>query len=333
MCFSWESVHGFPANSRLGYGNCGTCHHSPIGGGVLTDYGSSTASEISSFTIFKDKESKPSLLFAGGDVRLLYTHTEDKEAAFPMQADIELGGQYRGFKTVAQLGVYGKDYKLASYRAYIMYTYKKHSFRAGKFAPAFGINEPDHYLPGRNTLGFDNRSGSFNLEYQYSSKSYSLNATAIGGFQGAIFKQDQETYFDDYGRMGVSLHGSIFPITGLLLSTSGVVLYDPEEEAYQTLGALSWVIGEEEIYSKLEYAVELTEDLRLEGQGYTDLMFVPVKGIHTGVNFRRRKQSFSYGSSLLWYPVKGLEIQTSLERTISKFNDSSKFLGLVHFYF
>jgi hypothetical protein len=296
MVFVGRVALGFPANARLGYGNCGTCHHSPTGGGVLTDYGLSTASEISSFTIFKDKDSKPWPVFAGGDFRFLYTHSEGREAAFPMQADIEVGARYRAFKTVVQLGVYGEEYTLASYRAYMMYVYRKHSLRAGT------------------------RNATYNLEYQYSSKSYSLNLTAIGGFRGAIFKQGEDFNFEEPGGVGGSFHAAIFPVSGLLLSLSGALLYDVEKESLQTLGAFSWVIGSEEVYSKFEYSLDLKQDLRLEGQGWTDLMFIPLKGLHTGLTFKTRPDSFSYGSLFVWYPLKGLELQSSLERTISKFS-------------
>lgn len=327
-------AHSFPANSRLGYGgNCNTCHHSPTGGGALTGYGSSTANEISTFTIIKETDAEPSQLIYGFDSRYLYLHTENRELSFPMQTEIELGAQHRGFKIIGQIGMYGDENKVGSFRLYALYTRRKHTIRVGKFAPAFGLNEPDHTLPGRNGFGFDTRSPSLNLEYTYSSKHFSVNTTAIGGFQGPVFYEGIENPHGNLGKPGFAIHASVFR-RGILASLSGAIAYNPITDALEPIKtALSWVVGNERIYSKFEYALMIdAPEQELEGQGWMDLMFVPVRGVHIGPVVRSRPASYSYGSKLIWFPTKGLEITTLMERSISQFNDASQFVGTFHIY-
>ena len=51
-------AQAFPEMIRLGYVNCTSCHVSPNGGGLLTDYGRSISSEALS-TWAKPKEELP----------------------------------------------------------------------------------------------------------------------------------------------------------------------------------------------------------------------------------------------------------------------------------
>lgn len=335
MCFSWESVHGFPANSRLGYGNCATCHHSPTGGGVLTPYGKSTASEISSFVFFEDEDSKPSPLILGLDSRFLYTHSKGREAFFPMQMDAELGLQIKKLKVIGQLGLYGENYAVASYRAYALIANRVHSVRLGHFAAAFGLNEPDHYLPGRNLLGFDNREASTNLEYVYTSKKFSVSLTGILGCQGALYVENRSEICPKPGEAGGTAQVTVFPDPIATLSLSAAYLHPWEgEEVGKPKGALSWVIGKPKYYTLGEFATEFdTKRLEFLNQGYLRIMAVPLPGFHVGYTYKRSENSYSYGSLFYWYPVSGLEFSGTLERTIGVGSDSTKFLGITHLYF
>ena len=334
LFFSIEAL-SFPANTRLGYGNCTGCHHSPTGGGVLTEYGSSTAGEISTIGFEVEDYTKKYPVFAGGDFRYLYVHTESREVSFPMQADAELGISLFGLKAIGQLGLYGENKKVASYQAYIMYTHGAHSLRLGHFAPAFGINEPDHYLPGRNSLGFDDRSASMNLEYNYAGRRFSLNLAAIGGRQGALYDSEATGIYQRPGKAGGSIQVAVFPFKGLWVAASGALLYDIEKQlSDHPRWAFSVIYGNAKNYLKAEHASQLNLDtLGIESESWSQFTTVPLPGLHTGIVSKVKKESFAYGCLLVWYPIAGLEVQTLLEREISSYTDATKFLGMLHLYF
>jgi hypothetical protein len=266
----------------------------------------------------------------GGDFRFLYVNKENREVAFPMQADVELGVQNGGLTTVGQVGVYGETKRVASYRGYIMYRYRNHSLRLGHFAPAFGINEPDHYLPGRNLMGFDSRSASTNLEYFYAARRFSINLTAIGGRQGALYDPELPPA---KGKPGANLQLSVFPFKGLWASLSGSLLLK-EDGIDNPKGAVSIIAGLPDLYGKLEYGGEWDiENQKLLSQGFFEATSVSFKGVHSGFTFKFKDGGYSYGSQLIWYAFSGLELMFSIEREITEFDDEGKFLGVTHFYF
>lgn len=332
-----DIVLSFPANSRYGYGgNCLSCHHSPTGGGSLTSYGRSTSAEISFFEIFETEDGREESfpVIFGFDSRFLYINTPKREAFFPMQTDAELGLGFKGFKAIGQIGLYGADYSIQSYRAYMMYTIKKHSFRIGQFAPAFGINEPDHLLPGRNLIGFDARKGSLNLEYTFSSKDISTHLTLIAGCQGPLYSE-LSVLCDNVGEFGATLVLSYFPKPFITTWLSLGYFNSWQNPGYgRPLGAISALVGNKDFYNQFELALNLDlETFETKYQGYNKIMFIPFIGVHLGYIFKTTSDSYSYGSLLQLYPLAGIELQASLERSISDFDDQTTFLTVLHFYF
>jgi len=342
-----SEADAFPANTRLGYSNCQSCHISPTGGGAVNAYGASTANEISTWAPLANEDEDPgaSKWIVGGDVRHIWVKTESPdfqyENRFLMQTDFELGMTVSGLTGVVQFGQYYSQPNdvQGSYRHYLMYQYRRHSIRVGKFAPAFGLNDPDHNLPGRNALGFDNRKASYNAEYVYASKRWALNLTGIGGCQGGYLTDSPEPYCQETGYIGFASQGTWSPnkivTTHLsLASLSKAVLEGDEKEDNRFLLAASWVIGTKKLYT----LGEITQESRSTApdtthQGWADFMVNPYQGMAVGYAMKlyegNRKQ---YGVKAVWLPITGLEFNFSWMREFSKDANSDSFLFLSHAY-
>lgn len=160
----------FPELIRHGYNSCVTCHLSPTGGGVLTEYGRALSSEVLS-TWGSENETKPFWgaipgadiegLLLSGDYRSVQTFNENentKSGKFIwMQASLGLAyrkGDWAGAVSFGQVygngywRAYGNDYYL-SYGVTELQT-----LRAGLFAPQFGIVTSNHNAPQKDRLAF-----------------------------------------------------------------------------------------------------------------------------------------------------------------------------------
>ena len=322
----------FPENTRLGYPSCYTCHYSPTGGGLLNPYGKSTAPEISSFNFEKKQNKSDQGLSFGSDIRLIYLKTTYFEAAFPMQADFELGLNYSKMSGVVQAGFYGKDAELKSYKGYLVYLHKNQIFRLGKFSPAFGLNYPDHKLPGRNYLGFDQRSSSFNLEYTFLSKNYSFNTTFIGGFQKQpLYNHPKKIDIFEYGDLGLGFQANFTPKASIYQSFSAIILQDFETSLIKKYYSLSGILGSKKIYFIYELSKEKFK--KKQQTGYFKLGFMPINGLHTLYFFKKFSNSYSYGKEFIWYIVNGIEINFSLATNVSEYQNSNDIILITHMYF
>lgn len=191
----------FPEMIRHGYVNCISCHVSPAGGGILTQYGRELSKELLS-TWSKDGEQeflygalkkRPEWLNLGGDIRnlVLYRETPSiKEGRdIQMQADLETAIAISKVIVVATFG-----YKepppnnpkgaepFISRRHYINYRPTDElSFRAGRFSPVFGINTPDHAIVTKRGLNWDQGSETYNLENAWIGEKINAYLTAIFG--------------------------------------------------------------------------------------------------------------------------------------------------------
>ncbi len=150
---------------------CSSCHLSPGGGGLLTDYGRSEAGETLSgggdgrflYGIWEP----PSWIRLGVDLRtaaaLKYQQQARELLVFPMQADtyVRLGGESFSFNATIGLRGGARDpqppllERLASREHYVMYERPSGTYaRVGRFFPVFGIRSQDHTASVRRYLGF-----------------------------------------------------------------------------------------------------------------------------------------------------------------------------------
>jgi len=192
------NVQAFPSNTRYGYANCQSCHLSPAGGGVLTQYGKMSEEEfLSSWA--KEGEGgvfhfakTPQWLSVGGDARSVYVTTSSKtyegSRFIGMQADLELGLRLTpNLFLVPSAGVYNNGQQFESRRHYVLLNLNEQtSIRAGRFFPAYGVLFPDHTLYTRKGMGFDQGNESYNVEFSYKANEGEVFVTGILA-PGSIF--------------------------------------------------------------------------------------------------------------------------------------------------
>ncbi len=195
----------FPEMVRHGYVNCTSCHISPNGGGLLNEYGRQSSQAVLS-TWGSENEAKPfynlynqpSWLDTGAFIRGVQTFQDNaavKQGNFwGMQFDVEAAvrfGEGDRFTADASIGI-SPDVLNGiqvpgtspgvSHRHYLMYHLTDNStLRAGKYLLDYGIYFPDHTIPTRQGLGFDEGHETYNLEYSYQGDAFTGSITATVG--------------------------------------------------------------------------------------------------------------------------------------------------------
>jgi hypothetical protein len=193
------AAFAFPDMVRHGYVNCISCHISPTGGGILTQYGRELSREILSHSGIEG-ESKflygafkpPGWANLGGDFRnlvLMRDTPQFKEGRMIlMQADLESAVSYKkvlvnstfGYRETPNSESTTNNFILR--RHYINYRPNDElSFRAGKFGPSFGINTADHAIVTKRGLNWDQGSETYNFEAAWIGDRYNIFVTGILG--------------------------------------------------------------------------------------------------------------------------------------------------------
>ena len=166
-----RSASAYPQFQLSQSERCSSCHLSPAGGGLLSDYGRGEAGD----TLSRGGDGRflygiwepPSWIRLGVDVRtaaaLKYQDHQRELLAFPMQADtyLRIGGEAFSFNATIGLRGGARDpqppliERLASREHYVMYERSSGTYaRAGRFFPIFGIRSQDHTASVRRYLGF-----------------------------------------------------------------------------------------------------------------------------------------------------------------------------------
>jgi hypothetical protein len=196
------NAFAFPELVRRGYTNCVSCHVSPTGGGLLTDYGRSLSRELLSTWGAEGEErfayglvKPPSWLRLGGDFYGLEYGSEELDGTYPssfvlMQADLEAAVTLGNWTADATLGrldtaIFQGQSDWISRRHYLRFKPRDElSIRAGRFLPAFGILFPDHAIAVREGLDlFDlgRNEETYNLEASWLGEKLNAYATANFG--------------------------------------------------------------------------------------------------------------------------------------------------------
>ncbi|MBX9767413.1 MAG: hypothetical protein K2X47_09095 [Bdellovibrionales bacterium] len=195
------TAFSFPEMIRHGYVNCTSCHVSPTGGGILTQYGRELSKELLSTWGAEGEQQflngalkgRPEWLNFGGDFRNLILYRETPAAkegrVIQMQADLETAVSVSKFLIVSTFGYrepVPNDQKnterFISRRHYVNYRPTEElSFRVGRFSPAFGINTQDHAIVTKRGLNWDQGSETYNLENAWFGEKVNVALTAIFG--------------------------------------------------------------------------------------------------------------------------------------------------------
>ena len=191
---------GYPETIRHGYNKaCSTCHVSPTGGGVTTDYGRMASEDFASFAPTESAGllggALPSVdwLKVGGDTRYMDLQTSGFHKAFLMQNDVELALGTEEVTFAATYGRYGDDgTPPESRRNYVLWRPSPYfSARAGRFFPAYGLGIPDHTAATRGPLGFGEGKESVNAELGGHADFGELFVTGAAG-DGSLFRASKD---------------------------------------------------------------------------------------------------------------------------------------------
>jgi hypothetical protein len=220
-------VFAFPTTVRHGYTSCFTCHYSPTGGGVLRPYGKIIAGELyGAFNTSKTElpwiqkvkaepgEPIEEKFAAQAMVRGVQYHTNNrssKEQEFKvMQADFEAGYLHKGLYAFVTAGIEGaraeylklqdpeaKETDLRVRRYYLGYGTGKYSVRAGKFYADYGVRHPNHNMPTRKQLYFEQGEEPIGVQGHYYFDRFDL---ALSVFEG-----DDETGLEERSGSALTL--------------------------------------------------------------------------------------------------------------------------------
>ena len=210
--FSSVYAWAYPELIRHGYPSCTNCHISPGGGGILTPYGRSLANELLTHSwkeVVEDSEGKKMTpaesgevvqkWLSGGDLRVLFFHHnneyENSYLTIPMQ--VELAGAYNteryAFVLSAQAtgskpkGGEEADSAFRIANAYGLYRLNdKFSIRAGRFLPAYGLNNSLHTLGTRGPLGFGFKDQRNGVELSYLSEKWGVIVSQFGNRESNV---------------------------------------------------------------------------------------------------------------------------------------------------
>jgi hypothetical protein len=195
-----KEVLAFPELVRRGYVNCTACHVSPTGSGVLTRYGRESSREVLSTWGKSENESQfaygivklPESVDAIGMYRGVYAYQNtpfiQQGKYIFMQGDVEAAVRTGDWIFDAALGYQNRSTStsvtdhLISRRHYVNYRPTDElSFRLGRFYPQFGILVPNHVVPTRRGLGWDEGQETYNLEGAWIGETWSLFLTGDFG--------------------------------------------------------------------------------------------------------------------------------------------------------
>jgi hypothetical protein len=223
------SAFAFPEMVRHHYVNCNACHVNPNGGGLLSEYGRGMSGEVLSTWHYENEslflhglvkqEKMPSFLNVGGDLRALQLHHETKAVRegryILMQSRLEAAATVG--PVTADIGYFAPDAmnhihgELAHY--YVLGSFTETlQLKAGRFLPAFGINDPHHTLSTRAALGFGYGSERDGVEAHYSGEQWhaalgwskSRTESLVREKERALNAQIEKFFADSY-RVGLSL--------------------------------------------------------------------------------------------------------------------------------
>lgn len=193
-------VHSFIENVTHGYPACITCHVSPSGGGLLTDYGRALSNEVLSTWTASENFAQP--LFGavkntenvqwGGDFRTIQTYLDNanvkKGQLFVMQQNVEVGVITGSVQFVATAGTQEGPKQMPgrgeflSERHYVLWTPAENSrLRVGKFRQNYGMNTPIHTRLIKSRFGFGALSETYNMEFSQFFEKYEISVTSSLG--------------------------------------------------------------------------------------------------------------------------------------------------------
>jgi hypothetical protein len=202
VAFFAEPAQAYPQFVFKGVGDCGSCHHSPSGGGFPNRWGresldvsfgeSASIGPLNDDLAYDPAHPNDLRVDLGADFRLLPLFGTDGDgslgpAFIPMLS--EVGGAFAIGRFIAYAGVTAK--KVPDEPPYYILASREHwigfqmgpgvDVRAGRLVLPFGIRQPDHTQYAREDFGFDKYQQSYSVEADIRTDSWSLFANFFAG--------------------------------------------------------------------------------------------------------------------------------------------------------
>jgi hypothetical protein len=358
ILFFTSIAAAFPEMTTHGYVNCTTCHLSPSGGGLLTEYGRGLSKELLSMSSAKNEEGllhgavkPPSWLLAGGDIRAIQTYLDTPQTKqgefFLMQAELAAAIKLAKWAVAATFGIKGgpedvKDRNQTYSRVhYVMYQADDtKSIRVGRFMPQYGLNEPNHTITTRGGLGFGDETETDNAEFAYLGENWDAFLTAIAGRPDDStvdrekgFALSSSLNFFERNKMGVSgYHGRNKSEDRWLAGIWGIF----------SLSKKTFLMSE--VDHQWETQLGSTESSSRGMASYLRLGYEPVQGVQLYATHQLSYLDFqnvntrtdAYGPGFDFYPRPHFEIRAEWlkERMMAQGSDRFDFAWLLlHYYF
>lgn len=345
------NTHAYPEMVRHHYPNCIACHESPSGGGLLTPYGRTISHSVLStwgsekeaqsfYGLFNNKLTQ-NWLNVGGDFRALQLHTNSKQMmmgrTIRMQTGVEAAIKVFNAKLVSFFGKQeeGNMVRGESVRHYLLVQpLDELTVRIGRFMPNFGLNVPEHHLPTRKSIGFDQGTERDQIELMWSGEKVNLSSSYSQSQKTKIKKSQEKSlsaqinynFLDSY-RLGLSLwHGRENQKSRSLIGVNGVLGFT---EHFYYLTEFDWQRGFDEKNGLFHFS---------------KLGFEIVKGFHLLAIEEYRKSDIksertlvnSFGLGASWYPRPHFDFEFiwNKKRTASQSSDYTDYAFLMsHYYF
>lgn len=195
---------GSPAAARPLYAArtgmaCARCHVDPAGGGMRTGTGFKYALNLHTMAPAEDREAPfdPRIsdgVRLGGDMRGMYlqdAHNErsDQSTFFLMQASLYVAATINDRTTFALANDQGRTTEAY---ALIGGLPLDGSLKIGRFVPAYGIEEEDHTLFTRDSLGFGTGTEDVGVEFAHARGARLVTLALVNGSRGVLDDNPQK---------------------------------------------------------------------------------------------------------------------------------------------
>lgn len=355
--WSCGTAHAFPEMVRHHYVNCNSCHVNPSGGGLLTDYGRGMASEVLSTWKFENEslflhglvkpEKMPSFINIGGDIRAAQVHQESKVLRtgryILMQAAVEAALAAGPVSAVASFGEPDRENHLhGGFTRFYLLGNMTHTIqaKAGRFLPAFGINDPHHILSTRQALGFGPASERDSVEGHYSGEQWHVAAGFSRSRQESALRQKEnagslqvEKFFSDSYRVGTSFWvGESELQKRRMISLHGILGFT---EHFYLLTETAWQSKQSLAQRGTPFETGIFHNIRVGFEVVKGLHLLALEDISKSVVTNPSSLIVQAGGGAIWYPRPHFEFEFvyTKKKTLKESREFNDYAYLMlHYY-
>lgn len=328
------SALAYPENVRHGYASCNSCHVSPTGGGVLTNYGRKASGEF--LTTWGEEDENdfawgaiqlPDWLAVGGDIRHLSykqkINDDTYERRLFMQKEAEVAVKLPGKLWIDfSRGTYDKFEQ--TQRAWLMWNASDNFYaRAGKFFVPFGILRPDHSAISRRIVGMDQGMETTNIELGWQEERGEVIVTGImGDWRTGSDSFDPYTRDKGANLRVASYYGGNSQLGVSLLSIEGEYIDRNAASLFATTGWSDryWYLGEVILERRRLAGTNAPFNSAIVNHHQVGWEFY--KGAHLILNGESlmphgsalHKKQWSAGPGLQWFPRPHFEFNVQANR-------------------